>query len=612
MPSLERRSINARPGWRRSLRATASLTVLAARAAPLQMTGTTVVLIATQVAMPVRAVAMGLITTGVIRHHRGMAMVGMLLIVGQLLMTDWLSWFGLGQRMGLRERVGRAVTADIISLTMGVPGVEHFELPEFHDELRLLELYRGQLATLPDAVISNVGTLVTVAATAGVLASVSPWLLTLPLFGIPAALNGGWSERRRQNVIEAVIQRRRFLNRYFDISLDPGAAKEIRVFGLADELRRRYLATHDDVNGEQARAEWVNSATGALSWSVFAVGFALAIALVAVRVVHHQSSPGQLVVTLSLGAQVTGLVAGTVNLMNWLFSAARTGSRYMWLRDYAAGRRRALAPASGVQPVPDAIRTGIFIEDVSFRYPGSDKMALEGVNLVLPAGATVAFVGENGAGKTTLIKLLCRLYEPDGGRITVDGVPLADIDPTAWRRRISAGFQDFSRLELTARETIALGEPAQDWMDEALLRAMGRAQGSEVLDQLSNGLGTQLGTRFPGGTDLSGGQWQKLALGRTMLRESPLLLLLDEPTSALDATTEHLLFDRYITAAKAAARDSGAVTLLVSHRFSTVRSADLIVVVSDGGITEVGDHLSLTAAGGAYAELYELQARAYR
>lgn len=611
MPSLERRSINARPGWRRSVRAMGALTVLAARAAPLQMVGTTVVLVATQVAMPARAVAMGLITTGVIRHRHGLATAGVLLIVGQLLMTDWLSWFGLGQRMGLRERVGRAVTADIISLTMGVPGVEHLELPEFHDELRLLELYRGQLATLPDAVISNVGTLVTVAATAGVLASVSPWLLTLPLFGIPAALNGGWAERRRQNVIEAVIQRRRFLNRYFDISLDPGAAKEIRVFGLADELRRRYQSTHEDVNLEQARAEWVNSFTGAASWAVFAIGFALAIALVAVRVIHRQSSPGQLVVTLSLGAQVTGLVAGTVNLMSWLFSAARTGSRYMWLRDYARGRFRALAPATEA-PVPEAIRTGIAIENLTFRYPGAEKVALENVNLLFPAGATVAIVGENGAGKTTLIKLLCRLYEPDQGRITIDGIPLSDIDADSWRRRISAGFQDFSRLELTARETIALGEPAQDWADPALVASMGRAHATEVLDQLADGLDTQLGTRFPGGTDLSGGQWQKLALGRTMLRDAPLLLLLDEPTSALDATTEHILFDRYLSAAKQAARDTGAVTLLVSHRFSTVRSADFIVVVSEGGVIEFGDHRSLTAAGGTYAELYELQARAYR
>ena len=611
MPSLERRSINARPGWRRSLRAMGSLTVMAAKAAPLQMAGTTVVLVITQVAMPVRAVAMGLITTGVIRHQHGLATLGVVLIVGQLLMTDWLSWFGLGQRMGLRERVGRAVTADIISLTMGVPGVEHLELPEFHDELRLLELYRGQLATLPDAVISNVGTLVTVAATAGVLASVSPWLLTLPLFGIPAALNGGWAERRRQNVIEAVIQRRRFLNRYFDISLDPAAAKEIRVFGLADELRRRYQATHEDVNMEQARAEFINSFSGAASWSVFAIGFALAISLVAVRVVHHQASPGQLVVTLSLGAQVTGLVAGTVSLMNWLFSAARTGSRYMWLRDYARGRSRALAPPEEY-PVPEIIRTGIAIEDLSFSYPGSDKVALEGVNLVLPAGATVAIVGENGAGKTTLIKLLCRLYEPDEGRITIDGVPLTNIDAAAWRRRISAGFQDFSRLELTARETIALGEPGSEWDDPALEASMGRAHATEVLGQLASGLDTQLGTRFPGGTDLSGGQWQKLALGRTMLRESPLLLLLDEPTSALDATTEHILFDRYLTAAKDAAKETGAVTLLVSHRFSTVRSADLIVVVSEGGVVEFGDHRTLTAAGGTYAELYELQARGYR
>lgn len=611
MPSLEKRSINARPGWRRALRAITSVTVIAARAAPAQMAGTTIILIVSQVAIPIRAVGMGLITAGVIQHRHRLAMVGMTLIVGQLLMTDWLSWIGLGQRMGLRERVGRAVTADIISLTMGVPGVEHLELPEFHDELRLLELYRGQLATLPDAVISNVGILVTVIATAGVLASVSPWLLALPLFGIPAAINGGWAEGRRQDVIEKVVQRRRFLNRYFDISLDPAAAKEIRVFGLADELRRRYLATHEDVNLEQARAEWHNAITGAAAWTVFAVGFALAIAFVASRVVHHQSSPAQLVITLSLGAQVTGLVAGTVNLMNWLFAAARTGSRYVWLRDYTRDRLQVLAPSTE-SPIPEKLRTGIVFENVNFSYPVSNKVALEGVNLAFPAGSTVALVGENGAGKTTLIKLLCRLYEPDQGTITLDGMPLTQMSLDAWRRRISASFQDFSRLELTARETIALGEPGHRWTDPALVEAMRKAQSTEVLEQLASGLDTQLGTRFPGGTDLSGGQWQKLALGRTMLRDAPLLLLLDEPTSALDATTEHLLFERYIRTAKSAARERGAITILVSHRFSTVRSADIIVVIHDGQVVEVGDHRALMTVGGTYAELYELQARGYR
>lgn len=611
MPSLEQRSLNSHPGWRRSLTAMRDLTVLAARAAPAQMAGTTAILVVTQLAMPIRAVAMGMVTTGVLQHRHRPVDIGMALIVGQLLMTDWLSWVGLGQRMGLRERVGRAVTTDIISLTMAVPGVEHLELPEFHDELRLLELYKGQLATLPDAVVSNIGVLISVLATAGVLASVSPWLLTLPLFGLPVVLNGGRAEKRRQDVIERVVQRRRFLNRYFDISLDPAAAKEVRVFGLAHELRRRYLATHDEVNAEQARVEWRNSITGALTWSLFAVGFALAIALVAVRVVHHQSTPGQLVITLTLAAQITGLVAGTVSVMSWLFAAARTGARYLWLRDYAQGRRRALTPTNPAS-CPARIRHGIAFEGVTFRYPGADHPALEDVNLHLPAGATIAIVGENGAGKTTLIKLLCRLYEPDDGVITIDGQPLADMAPEAWRHSISAGFQDFARLELTARETIALGEPNRDWADPELVEALRRAHSVQVLDRLHDGLDAQLGTRFPGGTDLSGGQWQRLALGRTMLRAAPLLLLLDEPTSALDATTEHMLFDQYIRAAKAAAHQTGAITLLVSHRFSTVRAADLIVVVRRGGIVEVGDHEQLTAANGTYAELYELQARSYR
>jgi ATP-binding cassette subfamily B protein len=249
---------------------------------------------------------------------------------------------------------------------------------------------------------------------------------------------------------------------------------------------------------------------------------------------------------------------------------------------------------------------------VSYRYPLASQDALRDVNLLLPAGATVAVVGDNGAGKSTLVKLLAGMYLPTSGRITVDGTDLTELDPGQWRRRISAGFQDHARFELLARETIGIGDlPALD-DDTAITAAMHRAGAADLLQALPYGLATQLGPARDGGVDLSGGQWQKLALARAMMRTTPLLLLLDEPTAALDADTEHQLFEHWTTAARQLRQHTGAITLLVSHRFSTVRMADLIIVLDKAGIAETGTHTELINRNGLYAELFELQARSYR
>jgi ATP-binding cassette subfamily B protein len=248
---------------------------------------------------------------------------------------------------------------------------------------------------------------------------------------------------------------------------------------------------------------------------------------------------------------------------------------------------------------------------VSFGYPPDGDTVLDRIDLHLPAGTAVALVGENGAGKTTLVKLLTGMYQPTQGQVLVDGTPLADIDLAAWRERTAATFQDFVRFELPARETVGIGDLPR--LDEApaVERALGRADATSVTQALPEGLDTRLGRSFTGGRELSGGQWQRLALARGMMRELPLLLILDEPTASLDAITEAALFERYLTARKLASR-SGAITLLVSHRFSTVRMADLIIVLDRGRIVAHGDHASLIRAGGLYAELYEMQARAYR
>ncbi|HEX8906378.1 MAG TPA: ATP-binding cassette domain-containing protein, partial [Longimicrobiaceae bacterium] len=252
----------------------------------------------------------------------------------------------------------------------------------------------------------------------------------------------------------------------------------------------------------------------------------------------------------------------------------------------------------------------IVFENVSFRYPGTERWVLRDVSFRIPAGSVIALVGENGAGKTTLVKLLCRMYEPTEGRILVDGVDLAEIDVDAWRKRLSAAFQDFVRFELPARQAVGVGDLPRMDDDAAVDAALDRAGAADVLATLPRGGDTQLGARWEGGVDLSTGQWQKLALGRALMRRDPLVVFFDEPTASLDALAEHALFERYAREARSGSA-RGSVTVLVSHRFSTVRSADLILVIDGGTVSELGAHEELLQRDGLYAELYGLQARAY-
>ncbi|HJV09582.1 MAG TPA: ABC transporter ATP-binding protein, partial [Acidimicrobiales bacterium] len=349
-----------------------------------------------------------------------------------------------------------------------------------------------------------------------------------------------------------------------------------------------------------ARAQLRASLLQAAGWATFAVGYAAAIVWVVLRALDGDATAGDVLLVVVLAAQVNGQVGQSVTLLGTSLDAAKAVDRWLWLQDYAASSP---AEPPGAPP-PRPLREGISLRGVTFRYPGTDIDVLHDVDLDLPAGTSVAIVGENGAGKTTLVKLLCRFYAPTSGTIDVDGVDLQALDVEAWRAQLAGGFQDFARLELLLRESVGVGDLPRIDDAGAVGDALDRAGG------LAEDVETQLGRQFDG-AELSTGQWQKVAVARALLREAPTLLLLDEPSSGLDARAEHTLLERYADAARDVAATTGAATVLVSHRFSTVRSADLIVVLEDGRVVERGTHAELVAAGGTYADLYAIQARAY-
>jgi ATP-binding cassette subfamily B protein len=549
------------------------------------------------------------LTNAAIRHHmddvwRAAAAQG--LTVAAMVFSGWT---GFTISMALREKTGALLDQRLIELTAGIPGLEHHERPDYLDKMEVLRRQRDQLASASEAIVQNIAVLIGVGTTVGLLASLHPILILLPLFGIPSIIAGAKSEQLRQKAMDTTAEGLRVTRHLLELSTTAAPGKELRIFGLGRHLIERHHQVWHDTDRIQDKAQVQATLMSGGGWMVFGLGYVGAIALVAERAVQGHGDVGSVVMAITLAAQVNQQVAGAVGMMTWMLSSLKTVGRYLWLVDYAAG---ASVPPADPAPAPDRLVRGLDLTDVAFRYPGTDVDILHDVDLHIPAGSTVAVVGENGAGKSTFIKLLCRFYEPTSGTITVDGIPLSRIGIDDWRDRMSAGFQDFARLELAAGQTVGVGDlPFLD--DEpVVVGALSRAGADAVAPTLPDGLRTQLGKSFDYGVELSGGQWQKLALGRAMMREHPLLLVLDEPTASLDAETEYALFERYAGAARRVSDTTGAITVLVSHRFSTVRMADLIVVIDGGTVVEAGSHAELVAREGLYAELFELQARAYR
>jgi ATP-binding cassette subfamily B protein len=509
----------------------------------------------------------------------------------------------------LKEHTALALDQQLVDLAGGAVTIEHHERPAFLDQVDVLRREGHVLASSALNVAVGLEVVVEALATGVLLALVEPALLAIPLFALPSLWAGARAERVRQQALDQSANDIRRARHLFELATSAAPGKELRVYGLGDELLARHRSAWARADATLDRAARLSLLWTVGGWLVFAAGYAAAILLVVRSAVEGSATVGDVVLALTMVAQINEQVAGAVGSVSALSRTVRVAGRYVWLAEWAAaGRRQVGEPA----PVPDRLTEGIELKDLGFRYPESEDDALHGVTLSIPAGTTVALVGENGAGKTTLVKLLARLYDPTTGTMTVDGVELSRFDAGEWRSRISAGFQDFTRFELLAGQTVGVGDLPHLDDPVAVSAALDRARAADVAAELPDGLDTPLGATFDGGTELSGGQWQKLALARAMMRPAPLLLLLDEPTAALDAEAEHNLFARYARQARSLVTDQKAVVVLVSHRFSTVHTADLIVVLDRGRVVETGSHAELMAAGGLYAELYELQARSYR
>jgi ATP-binding cassette subfamily B protein len=503
------------------------------------------------------------------------------------------------------------LTDDIAAIAHGPSGLAHLENAKYADELELIRNEgTWRYMSVRSAAVS-IGVAVQLTLTVILLAQLQPILLLLLLFAIPPLVATRWSWQHFSKRWQASADKQRRASHYSDLTLRTDAAKEVRLFGLAEEIGDRLRASRAELRQLFFRTETAGVLAQAAGFLVFAVGYVGALIIIVRGAVRGAHTTGDVVLAVSLASQTNQLVFGVVSSMQRLQRASTAADRMRSMRRLLTELYPAQAPTAAA-PVPERIERGIRVEDLTFRYPLTDTYVLEHVDLELPAGSTVAFVGENGAGKSTLVKLLCQFYEPTSGRITVDGVDLASIDGGAWRKRLATGFQDFVKFELLAHESVGVGDLPFVGDLAAVNRAVERGAARDVVADLAHGLETPIGNSHPeGGAELSGGQWQKLALARAMMRERPLLLILDEPTSALDATAEHELFDRYAESARAVAAATGGIAVFVSHRFSTVRMADRIVVVEDGRIAEQGTHVELVARGGIYAELYGLQAAAY-
>ncbi|WP_371658054.1 ABC transporter ATP-binding protein [Streptomyces sp. NBC_00280] len=504
----------------------------------------------------------------------------------------------------LADRVAMLLTDETLRTTAAIPTITHLEDPESLNRIAVLQRGIRKLAqscwTMADAAAAALSLLLSMV----LLASINPVVIGLAVLAAPPI----WFGKRGQRIVAAaedqVAETMRHERQLHSLCVSPESAKEIRISGSG-----AYLSDLADQRWKESRVvERTARSKAALwhvaGWACYAAGLIGTLAVVARLVQGGHAGLGDLVLVITLSVRLRTQVSDAVGGVGEIGEVRQVAVEYLWLRDYAESR------PVGQEPAPTRIGQGLLLKDVSFTYPHHDREVLSRINLSVPPGSTVGIVGLNGAGKSTLIKLLLGMYRPAQGEIVLDGIPTSAMNPAQWYARNAAVFQDFSKFHLPAGQVVGIGDMARKDDETAVRRAVDGAGAAGVIDVLPHGLDTLLGTSHAG-TELSHGQWQKLALARSLMREEPLLAVLDEPTAALDPQAEHDLFERIAQRAAEAGRRRGGISVFISHRFSTLRMVDQIVVLKDGKVLENGNHEELMAAGLHYATLYKAQENAY-
>jgi ATP-binding cassette, subfamily B, bacterial len=501
----------------------------------------------------------------------------------------------------LSERVSNASSVRLMEHAATLD-LEDFEDAGFQDQLeRARRQTSGRMALIAQ-LFGQAQDIVTVASLAAGLVVYSPWLIVLLLVAlVPAFVGEAHFNAQSYSLDYRRTPERRELDYVRQTAASVETAKEVKIFGLNGYLIDRYVRLAADFYTANRRLAERRALWGAVFTTIGTVGYYLAYAYVAWRTLAGQFTVGDLT-----------FLAGSFRRLRTLFeglltSFSSTAGQALYLDDlfsFFEVEPEIVSP-DDPRPFPQPIRQGFVFENVGFMYPGSERWAVRHLSFTLRAGEVVALVGENGAGKTTLVKLLTRLYDPNEGRILLDGHDLREYDLDGLRGNMGVIFQDFVRYNLSAADNVAVGRIAARNDRARIERAATRSQADEVIAKLPAGYEQMIGKRFRNGIELSGGEWQKIAIARAYMREAEVLIL-DEPTAALDARSEYEVFQRFKELSE------GKTAILISHRFSSVRMADRILVLADGKVEAAGTHEELVAQRGRYSELFELQAAGYR
>jgi ATP-binding cassette subfamily B protein len=480
--------------------------------------------------------------------------------------------------------------------------LEDFEDSELQDRLERARRQAAGRTSLIGQLFSQAQDVVTVASFAAGLIVYAPWLIALLAVAlVPAFVGEAHFNAQSYALNYARTSERRELDYVRQTGASAETAKEVKIFGLNAFLIDRYRTLATSFFEANRRIALRRASWGSLLSAIGTVAYYVAYAYIVWRTIHHDFSIGDLTFLAGSFRRLRNL------LENLLLGFSQLAGQALYLDDLFSffEIQPEIVPPANPRPFPVPLQDGFAFENVGFRYPGAERWAVRGLTFKLHAGEILALVGENGAGKTTLVKLLARLYDPDEGRILLDGHDLREYDLFAMRANIGVIFQDFVRYHFTAADNIAVGRiEARD--DRArIVAAAERSLADEVIRKLPKGYDQIIGKRFRTGIDLSGGEWQKVAIARAYMRDAQLLIL-DEPTAALDARSEFEVFKRFKELSQ------GKTAVLISHRFSSVRMADRIVVLMDGTVEAMGTHAELLEQGGRYAELFELQAAGYR